>query len=215
MEHRVKFSFEGRYFTLGNARSPSQIWFVLHGYGQLASFFIRKFACLEERNILVVAPEGLSKFYLEEPGERMKSGNNRVGASWMTREDRTTDIGNYLAFLDSVGKEVLKTNQIPITVLGFSQGAATATRWVLDGQLNFHRLILWAGILPPDIDLSAGKDILKNKEVILVYGDKDPFLSDSRFVEMTALSEKLEVNPRVVSFKGGHNIDPEILLKLV
>ena len=215
MQHHIAFSFQGRYFTLGNTSSPSQIWFVLHGYGQLASFFIRRFADLADHNILVVAPEGLSKFYLQETEERMKSGNNRVGASWMTREDRTTDIENYLVFLNSIRKKIVSTTSTPVTVLGFSQGAATATRWILDGHLNFQRLVLWAGILPPDIDFSAGKDILKNKETILVYGDEDPFLNDLRFAEMNSISGKLEIKPRVIPFKGGHNIDSQTLLKLI
>lgn len=215
MQHHIQFSFEGRYFTLGNTTSPSQIWFVLHGYGQLANFFVRKFKSLDEHNILLVAPEALSRFYLEDTGERMRSGNHRVGATWMTREGRLTDIRNYLEFLNRVYQQFPQAGATPVTVLGFSQGAATATRWVLDGKVNFQRLILWAGILPPDIDFSTGKNILTKKEIVLVYGSEDPFLNDSRFAEMNSLSEKLSITPRLHRFNGGHNIDEEVLLKLI
>ena len=36
-----------------------------------------------------MAPEGLSRFYLE-------GFSGKVGATWMTREDRLNDIDNYL-----------------------------------------------------------------------------------------------------------------------
>lgn len=213
MEHHVSFTFSGRYFTIGEKSTARQIWFVLHGYGQLAQFFIRKFRSLEEHKIFVVAPEGLSRFYLEDIKQRAQSGNNRVGATWMTREERLTDIGNYVAFLNTVyAREV--TSSIPVTVLGFSQGAATASRWISEGAVECERLILWGGILPPDIELSA-KHRLRNKETIFVKGSDDPFINDSRFAEMNQLSLKLGVTPRIVNYSGGHDIDESTLLRMV
>jgi predicted esterase len=215
MEHSINFSFQARYFTLGKKEVARQIWFVLHGYGQLASFFLRKFSELERHGIYVIAPEGLSRYYLHDTDERMRTGNNRVGASWMTREDRLTDIKNYLRMLNEVYTHESSTTNAPVTILGFSQGAATATRWILDGKINFERLILWAGILPADIDFAAGKEILLDKETYLVYGTRDPFLNDSRFAEMNSLSDKLSISPKVIAFDGEHTIDPPTLLKFV
>jgi predicted esterase len=215
MEHSLSFSFKARYFTLGSILDPKEIWFVLHGYGQLASFFLRKFSTLEEHNILVVAPEALSRFYLQDTEQRMKTGSTRVGATWMTREDRLADIQNYLAFLNEVYAKVVLNVNARVTILGFSQGAATATRWVLDGKVNFSRLILWSGILPPDIDFSYGREILRDKQTYLVYGNQDPFLNDERFAEMKLLSEKLNITPNEIAFDGDHNIDTKTLLSLV
>lgn len=214
MEHQISFTFSGRYFTIGDKSTARQIWFALHGYGQLAKFFIRKFRALEEHNIFVIAPEGLSRFYLEDINQRAQSRNNRVGATWMTREDRLTDIGNYIAFLNAVyTKEVTPT--LPVTVLGFSQGAATASRWISEGTLEFERLILWGGILPPDLELSDKPHSLRNKEMILVKGSEDPFMDDSRFAEMSQLSLKLGITPRVLNYPGGHDIDESTLLRMV
>jgi predicted esterase len=211
MEHHISFSFSGRYFTIGDKATALQVWFVLHGYGQLAEFFIRKFRVLEQRRIYVVAPEGLSRFYLEDINQRVQSRNNRVGATWMTREDRLTDIRNYIAFLNGIySKEV--NDATKVTVLGFSQGAATASRWVTEGSIEFDRLILWGGILPPDLDLSQGTNILRNKETIFVKGSEDPFMNDSRFAEMNQLSSKLQIAPRIVNYSGGHDIDEGTLL---
>jgi len=215
--HEVAFQFSARYYKAGTLNNQTrQIWFVLHGYGQLAQYFIRKFRTLEEHGICVIAPEGLSRFYLEDVSSRVQSGNNRVGATWMTRENRIADIHNYLQYLNTIcANEVPKDNKIPITILGFSQGAATATRWALEGKVTFDRLLLWAGIFPPDIDFTTGKLVLKNKTTSIVYGTADPFLKDDRFAEMKLLSEKLEINPDVHTFEGGHDIDEKTLLKFV
>lgn len=215
MEHNTSFSFQGRYFTEGDRQKAASVWVVLHGYGQLARYFIRKFDVLQEHSAYVIAPEALSHFYLEDVSTRITSGNTRVGGSWMTRENRLTDIINYLAFLDSIYERELKGIDLPITVLGFSQGAATASRWVLEGRVDFQRLILWAGIFPPDIDFSQGKKILERKDTIMVYGKDDPFINDNRFVEMNMLAEKLSVTPKIIRFDGGHDINSNALRSLV
>ena len=119
-ESGISFQFKARYYTLGDLRpSTSKIWFVLHGYGQLSKFFISKFKILADTGVHVIAPEGLSKFYLEDITTRANSGNNRVGATWMTRENRLTDIENYLTYLSNVYKiEVPVDFQGEITLLG-------------------------------------------------------------------------------------------------
>src|SRR5436190_21454256 len=100
MEHRINFEFNARFHSIGKKESP-QTWIVLHGYGQLAGSFIRRFSSLENRGISVIAPEALSRFYMQDTEQRMKTGDTRVGASLMTREDRLADIDNNLSFLNA------------------------------------------------------------------------------------------------------------------
>ncbi|MEO7988579.1 MAG: alpha/beta hydrolase [Chryseolinea sp.] len=213
-QHELQFQFKSRYFKLGKLdASTTQLWFVIHGYGQLAEFFIRKFKILEDQNICVIAPEGLSHFYLEDVTSRAQTGNNRVGASWMTKENRLSDIENYLEYLNSIfEKEVGVNTSMRITILGFSQGAATASRWISAGKINFQRLILWAGIFPPDIDFNTTKGILKDKETYLVYGKSDPFINDARIAEMETLITQLGISPETKVFEGKHDIDAQTLL---
>jgi predicted esterase len=215
-EKELSFSFRARYFKLAPTQGATrQIWFVLHGYGQLAQYFIKNFQSLSDHGIAVVAPEALSRFYLEDVQSRAKTGNNRVGATWMTRENRLADIGNYITFLNGVYSKEITDPSVPVTVLGFSQGAATASRWVIDGKVNFNRLVLWAGVFPPDMDFEAGKEILQNKKVVLAYGTKDPFLNDERFTEMKTLSQSLNITAETVSFDGAHEINQLALLSLI
>jgi predicted esterase len=216
-QHDLDFQFKARYFKLGELNaSTKQLWFVIHGYGQLAEFFIRKFKVLEEHNICIIAPEGLSHFYLEDVASRAQSGNNRVGASWMTKENRLMDIENYVEYLNSIyQKETGGALSVPITVLGFSQGAATVSRWVNAGGINFQRLILWAGIFPPDIDFKTTKEILKDKKTYMVYGKNDPFINDERISEMKTLVSQLGISPETKVFEGKHDIDSQMLLTFV
>lgn len=214
-QHELTFSYKARYSKIGEiTKDTRQVWIVLHGYGQLARFFIRKFSSLEQHQICIIAPEGLSRFYLEDVAKRSQTGNDRVGATWMTKENRLMDIENYIQYLNAIYlQEVGPAVTIPVTVLGFSQGAATASRWITEQTVKFNRLILWAGILPPDMNLDVGKKVLKDKETYLVYGKSDPFINDGRFGEMQMLASKLGITPHRIEFDGAHEIDEKTLLK--
>ena len=207
-EHRIHFQFAGRYYTQGNPQADD-VWFILHGQGQLSSYFSRKFESIVSPDRLLVFPEGLNRYYLD-------GYHGRVGAGWMTKEDRETDISNYLAYLNQVSAEVLQ-NRVPskISILGFSQGAATASRWVSSGTINCTRLILWAGILPPDMDLKTSRKILSGLDLITVFGEDDPYVTEDRKDEQLGIMKDLGVESTFLTFRGGHDIDPDTLKKLV
>jgi predicted esterase len=214
-ELKLNFNFEARYFKTGDIKTAKEVWFVLHGYGQLAKYFIRKFSALEQHLICVIAPEGLSHFYLENIQTRAAGGSNRVGATWMTRENREADIHNYVSYLNNVYEKEVGNQKIKTTLLGFSQGSATVTRWALDGNVRFDRLILWAGIFPPDMDFQKGRELFLNKEVIDVVGLSDPFITKEKILEFNRLSEALGITPTLINFEGAHDIDSNTLLKIV
>src|SRR5213083_2676659 len=176
-EHFLSISRTARYFTLGHLRDATELWFVCHGYGHLASRFLERFRPLETQRRCIVAPEGLSRFYLSEhPTER------RVGASWMTREDRLAEIEDYVRYLDAVYADVcgvLDRAQVTVHALGFSQGVATVSRWAAMGKAKIDRLILWGGEFPPDLDLTLGTVVtrLSAARLTLVYGRADEFIT--------------------------------------
>lgn len=90
-EHHLTVERTARYWTLGEAESAEEVWVVLHGYKQLARRFIRRFKPLDNGRRLIVAPEGLSRFYVS-PSEGRHGVASVVGATWMTREDRRAEI---------------------------------------------------------------------------------------------------------------------------
>lgn len=196
----VNFGFEARYFQSAEITADTKhLIFVIHGYGQQAKYFIRKFGALQNDETCIVAPEGLSRFYLE-------GFSGRVGATWMTKEDRLTDIKNYINYLTTIHRQLtLDRQDLKTSIIGFSQGAATASRWAAS-HIPFDKLILWAGIFPPDMDFEKAAHTFTDKEIYYVYGTEDPFLTKERMNEMKELSSKLGVDPSILSFKGGHDI---------
>lgn len=96
----------------------------------------------------------------------------------MTRADREHEIADYVAYLDALAEHVLADRSQPseTCVLGFSQGAATACRWAARGSLRPDRLVLWAGDLPPDINL----DRLRGIDLTLVAGSHDRYVTPER-----------------------------------
>jgi predicted esterase len=215
-QHEISFQFKARYYKLGTIDSSTkQVWFVIHGYGQLAQFFIRKFKSLEQHHICVIAPEGLSRFYINELTAVGSRVNDKVGATWMTKENRLMDIDNYIAYLDELYIKEIGDRKMNVSILGFSQGAATASRWAISGNSFFKRLILWAGVFPTDMDFSKSKDILASKEVIQVYGNHDPFINEERLLEVQKLNHQLGINPKLISFDGKHEMDEATLLQLI
>lgn len=208
MLKEVNFQYKARYYKLGEITSTTrQIWWVFHGYGQLAEFFIRKFSFLEEQAICIIAPEGLSKFYLNGTA-------GRVGATWMTRENRSTEIQNYISYLNSIHNSEQTNIKIQTTLLGFSQGTSTAVRWAMESQIAFDRLILWAGLFPADMDFIKGKTLLQDKEVIEVLGTQDQFITTEKRAEMHYLNNQLQITPTIIEFEGKHELNQAILTKI-
>lgn len=210
-EHHLPVARTARYYTLGEAATAfREVWFVCHGYGQLAGRFLRHFEPLDDGTRLIVAPEGLSRFYLtEDPAER------RVGASWMTREDRLAEIHDYVSYLDAVYAEVfggVDRAAVRVHALGFSQGTATVSRWIAFGTARVDRVVLWGGEVPPDLDLAAARERLAGAGLTLVAGRQDEFLTPKIVARDEARLRELGIPCRVARFDGGHEID-ELTLK--
>lgn len=212
VEHYLEVKRTARYWTLGDFAEAHDVWIVLHGYKQLARRFLRRFEPIAEPGRLVVAPEALSRFYVSpEPGRHGPA--SVVGASWMTREDRLHEISDYVAYLDRLAQAVLLPDAA-VTVLGFSQGTATAARWVTMGSAPAKRLILWAGYLPHDQDLERAAEVFSDTELVLVRGGEDPGLTEELDEKERAALEAESIPHRIVRYDGGHEIDAETLRAL-
>jgi len=208
-QHHINFQFKARYFTAGKLTPNTKcIWLVFHGYGQLAEYFIRKFEELGNDHF-VIAPEGLSRYYLSD-------NSGRVGASWMTKEDRLTDIENQIGYINKIYQSVKPEleNRARLIVLGFSQGTATALRWIVNQNIKPDKLVLWAGTIPPDLGSENKNMDLSDIETIIVQGDADPYLGTVYMDNMEDWRRFYRIKYREIKFSGGHTIHIETLKQL-
>lgn len=199
-----------RFFTLGElGEHTTDVWVVLHGYGHLANYFIRSFEPMANERHVVIAPEGMHRFYKE-------GFSGRVGASWMTKEARLDDIKDYVRFLDQLVDEVVKPNcpKARVHVIGFSQGGATASRWVNQGHTKFTSLTLWASVFPPDMDFEITAKRWEQLVVSLVLGDQDEFISTEQLDAHVAEMNGLGLTFTITGFSGKHEVDPGALVAL-
>lgn len=203
---RIQTSKTSRIFLLGEPAQSSHVWLCLHGYSQEAAAFASKLQPLLDVNTAVIVPEALNRFYRE-------GFSGVVGASWMTREDREFDIADNRDYLNRVAQE-FKLNTKELGVLGFSQGVATAARWLVRSGLQPKKVVFWAGTLPPDLDETEDVTQFRTYSPDLVFGDKDEFFPAERKEEIRSQLQNWGVKFRWREFPGVHQLNSSVLRDL-
>jgi acetyl esterase/lipase len=207
--HHLTVPRTARFLTLGPREEPlDDVWFLLHGYGQLASEFLGSARALARDRRLLVVPEALSRYYHED--------HKKVGGSWMTREDRLAEIADYVSYLDLLYDRIferLRRREVRLRVLGYSQGVATAARWAARGKAEIDQLVLWGSPLPHDLE-EDDMARLSRIQVILVGGTRDRFLTDEHLAEESTRLKERTVSFEVKRFDGGHRLDDDTLRAL-
>jgi len=208
-QHTIVVSRTARYYTVGGVdRRIDDLWLVCHGYGQLAGRFVREFEPCDDGRTLIVAPEALSRMYL-------RGGHGEVGASWMTREDRLNEIDDYIRYLDSIYRSLsldLPDSDRRATLLGFSQGTATAGRWAARGAARPDRLILWGGLLPPESPFLEPGPV--PMDIVYVLGTRDDLVDREELSRQREDLARNGLDAELIEFDGGHRIDRETLVEL-
>ncbi|MBL7952675.1 MAG: hypothetical protein JNM62_13265 [Flavobacteriales bacterium] len=203
-ERHIRVQRTARYHTLGDPRTARSLWIVVHGYGQLARFFLNAFEEQADTNF-ITAPEGLSRYYTD-------ATHQRVGATWMTREDRENEIQDHVDYLDALYASLrLETGDIPLRVFGFSQGVATVSRWLVHRGPNAVQAVLWGGSLPPELTVEQLKRGFHSRTVDLVHGALDQLVPEATFRSNSERLQRAGVVVRPHLFPGGHNLDPVIM----
>ncbi|MEN9997068.1 MAG: hypothetical protein RI922_58 [Bacteroidota bacterium] len=206
MKNYIKSSKTYRYFTLGKIETAKKLLFVLHGYGQLPEYFIQKFKSLEH-DYFIVAPEGMHRFYV-------KGNSGRVGASWMTKEERLIDIEDNLLFLTQLHALFShQFNKEQISLLGFSQGAATAARWFYSNNGLAHQLIIWASVFPPDLLISEVIKPTLSIQNKFIIGSNDEYFDQIQQREICDFYKNYGFE--IIQYDGNHDIDESTLTRIL
>ncbi|MBE2246405.1 MAG: dienelactone hydrolase family protein [Candidatus Competibacteraceae bacterium] len=210
-EYQITISRTARYYLVKNEDTPvSELWIVLHGYGQLARFFLQHFEPLLRPGVCIVAPEALSRFYIQHD-------KKRIGASWMTSEFRDQEISDYINYISQVYQDVCNTQKIynhKLIVFGFSQGVATLFRWLTNSGIQADTVVAWAGTIPPEI-ISA-PNLLRHaqKKLFTVFGNHDAIVTTEHKNQTIDCLHALQIPFRTFTFSGGHSLDENTLLTL-
>lgn len=211
-----------RYYVLG---SPNElvrdVWVVCHGFSQLARYFSESFVPLADDSRLIVVPEALSRFYLDSRPAHSRS--SRVGATWMTREDRDAEIDDTVSYLDALYDRMLielaargiSRDRLRVHALGFSQGAAAVSRWAARGSAVIDNLVVWGSGIPEDVNVRALHEARPGLTIDVVYGMRDDWITPDSVAAQRAVLEASGVRFRVHSFDGGHALDATVLRELI
>ena len=204
MAHSIEIKRSARWFHIGETPNNSnEITIVLHGYGQHPSYMLNALQSLKTPGRCLCAPEGLSKFYI-------RGTNGRVGASWMTRDDRQQEIKDHLAYLTFWFKSLEIPQSTPVTLIGFSQGVATAARWGAQGA-EIDTLILSSGKLPPEWIESPPKFSDRLNDIHIVRPLDDEYYTQEAFnADLNALNT-LDINVTSHEPEGTHSLTAKLL----
>lgn len=198
-----------RYATLGPAaEAAAEVWFALHGYGQLAPRFARYLSVLDDGARLIVAPEGLHRYYVDHAARK-------VGASWMTSEDRLTDIDDYVRYLDRLHRVTLGDGDgARVVALGFSQGVHTLCRWLAFGKAEVDLAVVWGAPPPPDLDMEARAGSMGRSRWLVVAGEEDEHFGEDAVRAAIGRFRAAGLAHDTIRFAGGHRLDAEVLRRI-
>ncbi|MEQ8626895.1 hypothetical protein [Ekhidna sp.] len=207
-QHHLSVSIKASYYTLNELSDETErVWVVFHGYGQLAEYFIKKFEGLDPEKNFIIAPQGLSKYYLD-------GVYGRVGASWMTKEDRLTEIDNQYSYIDAVLSQY-DTSEKQLIYFGFSQGTATMGRYAAHAKIPFKKMIIWAGTFPPDTDPKDWQYLNGSEEIHYYTSREDKYFKEEMIDNQNkVLKAAMNREPELHWYEGGHRVIPEVVATL-
>ena len=211
MKKQISIVKTHKYSQLGEfSKKTNTVWIVLHGYGMLSEYFIKKFECILNERTVVIAPEGSNRFYLE---------NNyyRVGASWMTKLDKEKDIEDNISFIQTLYSNIIDEighTNFKLNTLGFSQGGATLVRWIMSNSITIDSLILWGSDIPKDCLTKEKKSRWSSIDVKLVIGNQDEYINEENKQKVIDLISSYGLKYELVEYEGSHKIIEKELEKI-
>jgi predicted esterase len=208
-EHSIEVPRTARYYLMGNAPG-GDLWIVLHGFGQLAGDFIEYFVELNDGSRVIAAPEALNRYYTASLS--VPSAERPVGATWMTREFREAEMRDYVRYLDLLHGELTRRFRPRKTiVVGFSQGGATASRWVARGAASIDALVLWGATFPPDLDIASARQRLAATRIAIVVGRTDQYISPEALERERQRLSEATLPVDFIEYDAGHSIKRGVL----
>ena len=187
---------------------PPVLLLALHGWGQSCRSFMRRFAALRNRNIIVVTPQAPHQFYLD-------AQTKKVGFNWLTIYDRQQSILDVNGYLLRLIEHLDNQPAIyfdRVVLLGFSQGSSMAYRFAISGLYPIAGLISCCSDLPADV--VQGLSEAKRFPVLLAHGSEDTLVPEQQITDAMESLTAAKFPYEGFRFRGGHEITPELVEKV-
>jgi predicted esterase len=211
VEKTVTYSTENTYLTQNELTSKTKnVWLIFHGIGYLSRYFVKYFEGLDTEENYLIVPQAPSKYYL-------KNEYKYVGASWLTKENTAIEVNNVLNYIDAVLEAEHIPEHVNLILFGFSQGVSVATRWLAGKKFRCKLVVLYAGGIPNELTASDFNFLdFTATQIKIIYGDQDEFLTPDRLKgEKVKIDSLFQGHAEIITFKGGHEVKPEIIVKLL
>jgi predicted esterase len=195
----VETVIHGRVLIEDAAVPVSRGWLIgFHGYGQAADDMLAELRRLNAGGAWsVAAPQALHRFYTR--------GDERVVASWMTRQDRELAVADNVEYVRRLVESLSPPASCAIVFAGFSQGAAMAYRAAALGPRPAAAVIALAGDMPPEVTtLDAGRLRRQLGRVVIGAGARDAWFSSAKVDADAAVLAAAGVPFDLVRFDGAH-----------
>lgn len=183
--------------------TPSGTLVVFHGYGQSAEEAMADALLMPGIDAWrVVAPQGLHRFYARD---------QRVVASWMTRQDRDEAIADNVTYVDRVLDEVCAADppDLPLVFVGFSQGASMAYRAAALGRRAAAGLVALAGDIPPELKAPDRVPAARWPPTLIGGGTGDTWFTPEKAELDASWLGAMGASVQMCRFEGGHEWTPQ------
>ena len=163
-----------------------------HGYAQAAEDMMDALQQIPGSEAwTLISVQALNRFYTR--------GDQKIVASWMTRQDREEAIADNIEYVD----RALEKQSADVFVLGFSQGVAMAYRAALLGKRAAAGIIAIGGDIPPDVKHVPAE---KWPRVLIAAGTKDQWYTADKIAADETFLKSHGVSYEIFRHDEGHEI---------
>lgn len=166
-----------------------------HGYAQSAEDMMEQLELIPgSTQWTLVSVQALHRFYARR--------QERVVASWMTRQDREQAIADNIVYVNRViAPLVAEAGDIPIVFVGFSQGVAMAYRAALLGAYRSRCIVAVGGDVPGDVRTIPAEQF---PPILLAAGESDELYTSTHLESDAGFLRSHGVELEVFRYSGGH-----------
>ena len=196
----VETSTHGRVLIREAENSSRPLLLVgFHGYAQSAEDMMEQLELIPgSEQWTLVSIQALHRFYARR--------QERVVASWMTRQDREQAIEDNVAYVNRVigrviGPLMAEAGDTPLVFVGFSQGVAMAYRAAILGTYRSRCIIAVGGDVPGDVRTIPSE---RFPPILLAAGESDDLYTSTHLESDEGFLRSHGVELDVFRYPGGH-----------